>query len=145
MRFQDLPFSCGASAIVNALRALGRRVPERTVRALAGTTPEEGTNEQGMCYAIRELGFTATKFETQNSAQAWAMACSNQPFIITTQLSQHWITIIGVANGKMIVIDPSNAVANKSENGIHVWSKREFLRKWKDRNNIYFGIMVHKR
>lgn len=43
---------------------------------------------------------------------------------------QHWVLCIGRCVDRYIIIDSSNTVANKAENGIHVISRKELVRRW---------------
>lgn len=144
MRYQRNPYSCGAAAVVNALRCHGRRVSEIRVQALAGTTAADGTGEQGIVAALRELGCGAASFETQSVTEAmtWLEGSMEEgvPVIVCTQQLQHWVTVIGMVGTRFVVVDPSNSKRNRAENGVHVVPRFVLRRSWQARDGTYFGI-----
>lgn len=144
MRYQRNPYSCGAAAVVNALRCYGRRVPEVRIQAAGGTTPEEGTGEQGIMTALRAHGCGAANFETRSVTEAMSYLEGSMeegvPVIICTQQLQHWVTVIGMVGTRFVVVDPSNSRRNRSENGVHVLPRFVLRRSWMSRDGRYFGI-----
>lgn len=151
MRYQQLTYSCGAGAVVNALRALGVRVDERRVRPSAGTTPD-GTDEIGTIQAVRALGYSASEFTGKSRNHAWrwlhGALLQGSAVIISVDLWQHWVTCIGLLGDRVILIDPAKVQSNMRENGIHVLSKDRLIARWrssrKAKDNIYQAICVSK-
>lgn len=149
MRYQQTAVSCGACAIVNALKCLGKSVAERNIRAQA-KTDNEGTDENGVCDAVRAMGFSATKYETPDKKAAWGWLAdclrSGKPVIMCVENWHHWVTAIGIIGDTIIIADPGNTVGNKKENGILTFSKSIVIKKWKhSREGAYFGIAVSKK
>ncbi len=153
MKFQALPYSCGAAAVVNALRCLGKKVSETRVRALAGTTEADGTPPSGIREAIVALGYEAADFEFTSRRQAVkklekALAEGN-PVIICTQNWQHWITVVAGLDGfrRFLVADPANTVKNLAENGTSTLSRRELLKTWQYRKVEFgfYGVICRRR
>lgn len=148
MRYQT-PGFCGPASIVNCIRALGRKISLVRVGAAAGCTSDKGTPPEQMVEAIRYFGYTATKVETKGAREAWEWiyGCvdSGRPVIILTMDDEHYVAIVGKLGKRLIMVDSANTVANKSENGTHVYSKREFMKKWPSKEGIYFGISVSKK
>lgn len=149
MRLQEQGFSCGAAAVVNALRALGKRVSERTVRALAGTN-EDGTDESDITAAVRALGCAAAQFSTDNrkAALAWLMESlrNGRPVIACVDQWAHWVTIVGQLGSDIILIDSTNTRRNRAEHGAYVIRRTDFLRRWMNaKEGCYFGISVSRK
>lgn len=153
MKYQSTPYSCGAAAVVNALRCLGKKVSERVVQKVAFTTPD-GTDEHGIIAALRSLGFDGTAF-SGNFDDAFSELESElsegYPVILCTWDMQHWVTAMGKlgrdpGNGTRIVIfDPSRSKTNKAENGVKVLTKKQLRKSWKSREGKFFGIACFKK
>lgn len=150
MRYQAEGWSCGPASIVNACRALGRRVAERTVRSLCGSTPELGTDDHQMIAGVRGLGLTATPYLGADAASAWAFVRSNamegRPSLICIDQWRHWVAVVGIVGNSVIVIDPINTLSNKAENGIHTMSRTRLVRRWRcrDQEQSFYAIAVGK-
>lgn len=151
MRYQQLPYSCGAGAVVNALRALGVRVDERRVRSLASTTID-GTDECGVVSAVRALGHSASEFKGTSRNHAWrwlhGALLQGSAVIICVDLWKHWVTCVGLLGDRVILIDPAKVQFNMKENGIHVLSKERLIARWrsscKAKDNVYQAICISK-
>lgn len=134
MRYQDLDFSCGPAALVNAIRVFGRRVAERRVRALAGCS-EDGTDEFELIEATRSLGYTATSHWSADQSAAWAFVRSNamdgKPCMLCMDSWGHWVTIVGIIGDHVLLVDSTDTKKNRSENGIYPLSRRDLLKRWR--------------
>lgn len=135
MKFQENSWSCGAAAVVNALRVLGVKLSEKRVRAAAGTD-EEGTDEIGVKESIKTFGFRPTEYYSNSSTEAFAwlngMLLTGSVVILCINHWSHWVTAVGIIGQKVIIIDPANTKANVSENGVFIWSRRTLMEKWKN-------------
>lgn len=151
MRYQQLTFSCGPGAVVNALRALGVMIDERRVRSLAGTTTN-GTDEFGIISAVRALGYTASDFSVKSRNHAWrwlhGALLQGSAVIISVDRWSHWVTCIGLLGDRVVLIDPAKVKSNMRENGVHVLSKDRLIARWrssrKSKDNCYQAICVSK-
>ncbi len=127
-------WSCGPASLVNACRALGKRVAEGRIRALAGTT-QDGTDEHGLVRAARGVGLTATPGPTADQNAAWAFVRANvldgRPTLLCIDSWGHWVTVIGLVGDRVIVIDPSNSKKNARENGVMSLSRTDLLKRWR--------------
>lgn len=151
MRYQKDPYSCGAAAVVNALRCFGKNVSERAVRAFSSTTPEKGTDEHGIIAALRGLGFNGETMEKASFEEAWGELESNidegYPVILCTWSMQHWVTVVGrfgcdPGNGiRLVIADPSNSDRNTTENGVKIVTKKQLKKSWRSRDGKYYGIV----
>lgn len=149
MRFQDAPGTCGAAAVVNACRAFSIRVPERSVRKLAGTDGD-GTDQQGIIFALRSLGLSAEEYRGTRRSPSWqwlhGALLHGRVIILCMDNWQHWTTAIGSLGDRVILIDSTNTKANRAENGVHVLSRDRLLRRWgcPGGDHRYYGIGVSK-
>ena len=151
MRYQQLTYSCGAGAVVNALRSLGVRIDERRVRTLADTT-SDGTNEYGIIQAVRALGHSASDFNGTSRNHSWrwlhGALIQGSAVILPVDSWSHWVTCIGLLGDRVILIDPAKVQSNVRENGIHVLSKDRLIARWrssrKARDNCYQAICVSR-
>lgn len=148
MRFQERKWSCGSSAVVNCLRCYGIKVPERRVRSYSGTTEEHGADEFGIKDALNSLGFVAHEYTSPKRIEAvtWLTGAlvMSQPCILCVDSWSHWVTVVGKIGDRFIIIDPANTKTNKSENGIHIVSKKQLTRRWASKDNMFYAIAVTK-
>jgi ABC-type bacteriocin/lantibiotic exporter with double-glycine peptidase domain len=151
MRFQALPYSCGAAAVVNTARVFGKRVDERRIRTMAATSPE-GTSPEGIMAALRGIGYSATIYEGKKSSQAWqwlnGALVHGSVIILSVDLWQHWVACIGLNGDRVILIDSANTVNNLREHGVQVLPKAKLLKRWRSSRssteNVYFAICATK-
>lgn len=140
-------WSCGPASLVNACRALGFRVSEGRIRALAGST-EDGTGETELISTARSLGLTAAPYHGGDRAAAWAFVRSNvadgRPCLLCIDQWQHWVTVIGVIGDRVLLFDPANTKKNGSENGIQPLSRPDLLGRWRCRSEVepFYAIAV---
>lgn len=148
MNFQLPGGVCGPAAIVNTLRCFGVRVSQRKVKKLAGTDAN-GTDEFGMITALSELGFYGTEYlsKVKTEALTWLThALGSGPVIICVDGWGHWVTVIGKSADRFIVVDSSNTIYNKRENGVHVYTGRDLIKRWYNkREGSLYAIAVAKR
>lgn len=144
MRYQELPHSCGAAAVLNAARCFGKRVAERSARALAGTTTD-GTSEHGILGALAGVGLKGTVFSSADFRLAIA-AVAEPPAILCVQNSQHWVVVAGRTDGgrRWIIVDGARTKENTRENGVRVFDRRGLRRAWVTKAGVYFGILVSR-
>ncbi len=135
MRYQDVSFSCGPAALVNALRVFGKRIAERRIRGLSSCTEEDGTDEHGLIAATRSLGYTAASHWSADQTAAWSFVRANvldgKPCLLCIDSWGHWVTVIGIVGDHVLVADPATWKKNEAENGIHSLSRRELLKRWR--------------
>jgi ABC-type bacteriocin/lantibiotic exporter with double-glycine peptidase domain len=147
MRYQEYSHTCGPSAVVNALKCFGKHYREKTIEKLYGTTEEEGTNEEKLIAGIRALGWQATALELGNGKEAFHnlwLALSSAPVLLCVDSDNHWVTATGKIGRRVIIVDPKNTVANRKENGVHVVSAVELIRRWRNSDNQHYGLVIHR-
>jgi ABC-type bacteriocin/lantibiotic exporter with double-glycine peptidase domain len=127
------PWSCGPAALVNALRALGCRVSEGRIRALAGTT-KDGTDEKQLILAARALDMTVLEHHGSDKVAAWSFIRSSiidgRSCLICVDHWRHWVTVVGIIGDRVLIFDPSNVKKNVSENGLSSMLKTDLLKVW---------------
>jgi ABC-type bacteriocin/lantibiotic exporter with double-glycine peptidase domain len=149
VRYQDLSYSCGPAALVNAVRVFGKRIAERRIRGLSGCT-EQGTDEDGLIAAARQLGYTAASHWSADQTAAWSFVRANvldgKPCLLCIDSWGHWVTVVGIFGDHVLLADPANTKKNSSENGLHSLSRRELLKRWRCPNESepFFAIAVGK-
>jgi ABC-type bacteriocin/lantibiotic exporter with double-glycine peptidase domain len=146
MRFQTRSYSCGAAAVVNALRCFGKRIAERHIWPLADTT-DDGTDEEGILKALSSLGYSTSEVKSVTKKEAvWELnqALALFPVILSVQQEKHWVTVIGMICDRYIIVDPARTERSKAENGVIMMSRRELLKYWIHPNGDvkYYGIVV---
>lgn len=154
MKSQQYPWSCGASALRNALyHAFDHRVREGHIRRLAGTT-RDGTDEVGILTAARSLGYSALEHhsESKTASWDWLYGClsGGKPVILCLDAYQHWATAFGVLGDRVCVFDPSNFKNNRKEGGIHTMKRPKLMHRWHnarksilDKRRLY-AIVVYR-
>jgi ABC-type bacteriocin/lantibiotic exporter with double-glycine peptidase domain len=149
LKYQRFDGSCGANAIVNALRCLGRKVDEVKVRKLAGAT-EGGCDEDGLTYALECLGYQTPAGRILD-CDFWPTSWDwlghelweGNPCILCIDRWQHWVVAVGMLGSKVILADGNNTKPNMSENGVHVLTARQLRNRWFSHGS-YYGIAVKK-
>ena len=154
MKYQTTPYSCGAAAVVNALRCLGKKVPERVIQKISFTSEKNGTDEHGIIAALRSLGFDGSPFNGSFDdafAELESELGEGYPVILCTWDMQHWVTAIGKlgkypGNGtKIVIFDPSRSKSNKGENGVKILTRKQLKKSWKSRDGKFYGIACFKK
>lgn len=149
MRYQMRAWSCGPGAIVNAARALGVRIAEGRVRALAGTT-EDGTDEHELIAAARGVGLKASSHHSADQSAAWAFVRANvldgRPCVLCIDQWRHWVTVIGIVGDRVLLCDPNDTKKNRAENGIYSMSRPDLLRRWRHPSDAepFYAIAISK-
>ena len=152
MKYQRSTYSCGPASVVNAVRVFGQNVNEYTVRGYAGTD-KHGTDENGIMNALRELGYSASSYQTDSSNNAWqwltGQLIHGSPVILCSEAWQHWVVIVGTLGDRVVLIDSSNTKRNRKENGVKILTKTQLIRTWHNaRKNIegrLYAIAVGKK
>lgn len=134
---------------MNAGRVLGLRLSERKARTACGTT-EDGTDSPELIQGIRELGLTATSHHSSDVAAAWAFVRSNvmegRPVLLCIDQWRHWVCVIGIIGGLVLLADPAMTKRNVAENGISPLSRPGIIRRWRCRNEQepFYAIAIGK-
>lgn len=133
LKRQTTPWKCGPATVRNTLRAFGLKVGEDAISSLCGTT-EEGTDENGIMYALRSYGCTVTEYKSDSKKNAWqwlhGSLLHGEAVILCTQAWEHWIVCVGSLGNRVVIVDSSNFKYNVSELNTHVWAKDWLLYQW---------------
>lgn len=148
MKFQRDSYSCGVVALMNAFRCFGEKVPEKQVRAHAATTEEHGTQEHGLKNALERLGWSWEELGEGKEGPAWSKLIESVeggfPVVLLFDRWQHWATAIGAIGDRIIVFDSTRTMKNKEEHGVHVYTRKQLLRRWHPYEGKHYGIIVKK-
>jgi hypothetical protein len=150
MRFQGGPQFCSSAAVVNALRCYGVKVREDIVATHAGTTAKHGASEHGIKQALERLDFSWTEILERKYSDAeenlFEFLNRGVPVILLVEAGEHWVTSIGVLGKRVVIFDGQNYAFNRKENGCHVYSRGEQLRRyWEPFEGKRYGIAVGRR
>lgn len=118
MKYQTRSYTCGPAAVVNALRLYGVEVAELHVSKLAGTTPEEGTDDRRMMKALRSLGCKPSVVALTSTIRK--RLARGVPVIIHIDEEEHWVTLLGTLGESFIAFDSWKSKDNLRENGVRV-------------------------
>lgn len=134
MRYQQKSYSCGPAALLNAIKIFEKKITESKIRKLSSCS-EDGTDENGLITAIRQLNYTASTHWSADQTAAWSFIRANvmdgRPCLVCIDQWQHWVTIIGIIGDKVILIDPSNSKKNTSENGVFSLNRFKMIKRLK--------------
>ena len=152
MRFQSRKYSCGAVAIVNALKSFKKNVSEKKVMKFAGTTKKDGTSIGGIKQALNHYGFMVEEHASKTWGEAISFIAPHLdmigPIIIDCMNGSHWVTVVAkTGNCSYVVIDGNKTKKNKLENGVRIMTESELLDFWCDRRNntnTYLALAVSK-
>jgi predicted double-glycine peptidase len=142
---QSDKYSCGALAIVNALRALGCRMPVAAVAKLAGTSPVYGTTISGVKRALRALEYRAVGLSIAESAPTALSALrghlgAGHPVILSWDRGEHWVAAVGVLGTRVAVADSADSDL------VRVMGQSTLARHWREKSveghDIFCGIAV---
>jgi ABC-type bacteriocin/lantibiotic exporter with double-glycine peptidase domain len=156
VKLQEKRYSCGPAALRAALYMLGRKVRESTIRKIAGTTPQEGTDEFGLFKAIKHYGYEYDEYTDKDPTRGWNRIKRNlrigQPSILCVSCSEdldHWVSAIGLNGDNVIIFDPQNPDSkSKKYSGLQVVDIDDFYEKWSftDEDGIdkFYSITIVK-
>lgn len=123
MRYQTTEYTCGPTALQNALRCFGVKLGIDELVRLCGTTPD-GTDENGIKSAISGLGYRFIECSTNERTEAreWLRVCFEEGLVVIacTNHHEHWVCICrGPLCDRVLLIDSDRTRANLAENGVH--------------------------
>jgi hypothetical protein len=153
VRFQKTDYTCGAASVVNALLAIGVKIPEALVEELSGTDPKYGVNEHGLLKALKKLKYEYHVLpDVLDSNDAWMWLThqlrAGHPAILSVENFSHWSSVIGMlGDSRVIYVDSQDGLeSNRRENGVRSLTRRGLTRVWGSRGRgyrrKYYGIAV---
>lgn len=150
MKHQQRTYWCGPAALQNALRIYGKKVSQKRIADLAGTT-ENGTTQYGLMAAIEALGFRyeEMRYNESNTAGLNIEICE-APVLACVENWEHWVTISTINTSRFIYIDPARTKANLAEHLVHIVTWQTLERRWRAAAKVqtdptdctYYGIVV---
>jgi ABC-type bacteriocin/lantibiotic exporter with double-glycine peptidase domain len=152
VRYQSTPYNCGPAALQNALKALGKHVPQQKLAEIAGTTEAEGTDEYGLQRAILEYGFGFDPISCVEPRVAFARLYGallmGRPVLLCVDRWSHWVTAVGIVGTRVLVVEPGGYPWTVRENGLLVLPKDRLCRRWWAARRVagkqppYYGIAI---
>ena len=136
MELQQRSYSCGPAALRAALYVLGHiNIQEKTLRTLASTTPEDGTNEEGMRVAAEHYNVKVKELHTASirEARQWLRKnlAKERPVILCGSNWSHWVAAVGVLGKKVLVFDPARGKnRRKKYSGLRLYTEDELATYW---------------
>jgi hypothetical protein len=131
MSFYPQPnkYTCGPFALKYALVMLGVFQNEKKIAAIAGSTWWAGTDEIGLARAANKFKCKMKYFHDEIPESALELLNrelgKNIPCILSVNLWEHWLTVIGHQRNKYIVVDSAQ------DKVINILSPKQLLKKWK--------------
>lgn len=151
MRIQIFNYSCASGALRSALNCLhlssGNFTEAKLMRLCR--TNRNGTGEKRLRSAIKKLRLYCLAWNTADRDKAFEKLFNalrvGWPVILCVDKDEHWLTAIGTIGEEIIVFDPEDTYANLMENGLHILSKPDLLKRWKGIKKKYYGLIVSKK
>lgn len=139
---QQRPWSCGPAALATAARLLGVQVDEDQLRRVAGTDPEDGTDEHGLVRAARAVGIGVVEFADESADNAWndlvGALLDDRPVILCVDEWEHWVTAVEVGPDGVTLADPEDGTLLEVGRG-------DLLARWRgppDEPRPFYGIIL---
>ncbi|MDO8495352.1 MAG: cysteine peptidase family C39 domain-containing protein [bacterium] len=145
MRLQKSNFDCGPTALINALKCFGENYSIEEMIHICKTSRARGTSSRKLKLAIKKVGFKKEAFDTKDKKTALAklfVALYSYPIILCVDHDDHWVTALALQGERIVIFDPGDNYRNRRENGCHVLSKRQLLKRWKSPHGKYYGLIV---
>lgn len=137
---QDNEFSCGAVALANAFNALGYSYAVGALAKMAGTSPTNGTSEEGVLRACAKLEHPCRVIEESHPGFALVtlrgFIVQGTAALLASDADTHWLAVIGVSGGRFLVHDPAA--------GTYSYNDTQLLERWrKSRSKApFWGICI---
>lgn len=136
---QSTNYSCGRAAALSVCKALGLSPTPEDLAAM-GTTPQGGTDPDGLCLFFRQLGCEVTE-GTMTPTTLGLLCAAGQPVLCPVQMhgGGHWIAVTGIDGDRVQYQDPSE--------GPSEMPLAEFVANWRDMDSdgepyTRYGIAV---
>lgn len=147
MIFQRDKFSCGPSALANAMAAVGIRMSEKKLTKMAGCTPV-GTTSFGLQQVLTQLEMPYSLIDEITysiaESQLYLHLRGGGSAALCVEQDDHWVACIGALKTRYIIFDSKNTKKNKAINGIHVLTPKQLRRFWTPcHDNKRFAILVY--
>ncbi len=150
MLLQETPYTCGPTAICNAVAALGEQLNQAHVAEVAKACPIRGTSVRRLTTALKKLGRQTVQLQPEKrpkgpdvATRAWAGLLAalrtGAPVILSVDDDEHWVAAIGlIGRERVLVADSADGAL------VLCYSRQELLNRWKGRSwkRPYFGVIV---
>jgi ABC-type bacteriocin/lantibiotic exporter with double-glycine peptidase domain len=139
MKFQSRKFSCGATALGNALEVYGIFKSEDWLSEACKTTVQ-GTSAAGIRAGISAVACTAVDIKLRDASEARKKLeeclTLGHPVIMCVDDWTHWVALVGSINSKAIIADSA------SVHLIEYYKWPDLMERWKHIGSRYHGIIV---
>ncbi len=147
---------CGPTAVLNALRVLGKKVTMRKVLAATDAAVLDGCGEYSLMQGLREFGYQGHEFQTNDRTLSKLYLDSGYPCLLcvtTDKPWDHWVCVLHLHVPALYIMwDSENSKKNRAENGCHVLRWQELSKLWRapgkaqtdSTDYTYYGIEVRK-
>jgi len=137
LKYQSNDYTCGIYAVFNLLKLMNIRATIKSIAKFTGTTPERGTNEFGIMNALTNFGIETGVVHCLPKDLPLDIPV---PMIICTNNLNHWVVVVCKIGKNYLIIDSNNTRQNKNENGAYVLNRKNLLKKWRNSENVCYGI-----
>lgn len=98
---------------------------------------DAGTSEAGIVAAVRHFGgdlVSVTEYSSENKSHAWewlhGSLIHGRPAVLCLDSWAHWALAASSLGDRVFVFDPAPSKRNMVENGVHVLTKQQLMRRW---------------
>lgn len=144
MRMQSTEASCGPTAMVNALRALGLKRETEECEKLCRCSATMGTSTPNLMAALRSIpGLDVNRiYERKPTSALWHLnGCLSlgRPVILCVDASSHWVAAVGQLG--VGTLGTRYAVADSADMELVLfYDFKELMDRWKGPN--YLGVTL---
>lgn len=136
MKFQNEEVSCGAAALVNALRFHRvHDITEEQVQDYAGTN-WDGTSDGGLKRAAKKLGWKL--HGVQHLCDVWL------PTILLVDGGGHWVAVARLSQGGVVVVDSAAGVGMTQRYLCQVYTDEELLARARYGTGKIYGLVLSR-
>ena len=129
---QEVDYFCGPASLQMAFAFFGKTISQTEIASQAGTTKEEGTDNDKLVKVAQEAGFRVSTKELAALEDIQSYLTQNIPVIVNfiepTDEEGHYAVVVGIDDKDIILNDPWNG-PNFSI------PKADFVNRWHSTNN----------
>jgi ABC-type bacteriocin/lantibiotic exporter with double-glycine peptidase domain len=139
MKFQSRKFSCGSTALGNALEVYGIFKSEEYLSEVCKTNIN-GTSSAGLRAGIQAVGCSAIDIKLRDASEARKKLeeclVLGHPVILCVDDWSHWVALVGHINSKAIIADSA------SVHLVEYFKWPDLMTRWKHYGSRYHGVIV---
>ena len=144
--YQNYKYTCGAAAIINAIKWFSKKnLTEKRVARIALTDTKEGTNNGYLEEAIVKLRYEPLLYCPANFKVLDKFTSRGFPVIVEYQGERggHYAVVVSVTKKYIILVDSAVGKSNQFK----VYEKHEFYKRWHNwkKTRYRWAIVVSNR